>query len=357
MLKSKLRSLRKFYLVTLGLLPYGVLFFPKVSYAHENYVLTKEQINGGVKDFSINVFSTLSNPGNLKIALLVGLGSFVVIVLYFFFQHSRSGIWLDGQLNKLEGAGHVVLRLALAASFIFSAHTLSYLGPEISVFSLPGGTIIRLLLYILGFALILGIFTELVSIISLGILLLATYVYKDYMLTYFNYFGEFIALIIFGSRIFSLDRLFFGVSKLQQKYKKYEIAIIRTTYGISILYPAISIKLLHPIIIVDIVNQYNLTQFHWLFPRDPVLISLGSGLAQVAVGIAIIAGFQTRLNSLVTFSLMILSVIFFKEAVWPHYILLALALYLVINNGGEFSLDAKIRNYILNKRTSLQSNN
>jgi len=30
--------------------------------------------------------------------------------------------------------------------------------------------------------------------------------------------------------------------------------------------------------------------------------------------------------------------------VWPHYILLALALYLVVNNGGRYTIDRLIEN-------------
>jgi hypothetical protein len=38
-----------------------------------------------------------------------------------------------------------------------------------------------------------------------------------------------------------------------------------------------------------------------------------------------------------------MSILFFKEVVWPHYILLALSLYLVINNGGDWTLDRWIQ--------------
>src|SRR5690348_15857009 len=128
--------------------------------------------------------------------------------------------------------------------------------------------------------------------------------------------------MFWGSRTFSLDKLIFKTKIWAEKYRDYEVELSRITYGVSVIYPAVTFKLLHPEVIIDIVNKYNLTQFHWLFPRDPLLVSLGSGLAQVVVGLCLILGFETRLNTLITFVLMSLSVIFFKEAVWPHYILL-----------------------------------
>ncbi len=316
---------------------------PALAFAHENYVLPEPVIAAGMRDYSLSVLDALKDPGNLKIALVVSIISAAVLILYFLFQPSKAGVWLDEHLQKFHRFGELVLRLALAASFLFSAHSFAYLGPEISINSLPFGGLIRVLLYVTGALLVLGLFGQAVGLISLALIIAATFVYKDYILTYFNYYGEFLALIFFGSGWFSLDKLIFGANKLKHKFKDWEIFIIRVTYGISILYPAISIKLLHPIIILDIVNRYNLTKFHWLFPHDPLLIALGTGLAQVVVGTAIILGFQTRLNTLITFVLMVLSVVFFKEAVWPHYILLALALYLIINNGGKISLDSYIR--------------
>jgi uncharacterized membrane protein YphA (DoxX/SURF4 family) len=316
---------------------------PQAVFAHENYVLSEVQINSGMRDWSINVFNALQDPVNVRLSLIIGSLITLAIILYYYFEKSRAGLWLNEKLQNLEPLGHVLLRVALAASFLASALTYSYLGPEISVYSLPLGNIIHIALYTVGFMLLFGLFTEIAAVVSLLIIILATFVYKDYILTYFNYYGEFIALILFGSTVFSLDRYFFGkASRWREKYKQWEIAIIRITYGISILYPAISIKLLHPTIIIQIVEQYHLTKFHWLFPSDPLLISLGGGLLQVLLGIFLIVGFATRFSALATFILMLLSVIYFKEAVWPHYILLALALYLMINNGGELSLDHKI---------------
>jgi uncharacterized membrane protein YphA (DoxX/SURF4 family) len=329
--------------ISLGALVAGLLL-PLLASAHEQYVLTKNQINGDIAYKSPNVFSALQNPGNLKVAITVGIFSLIGVILYFLFQHSRKGKALDVYLQKAEDFGHVVLRFALGASFIASAHFSAFLGPELPLSSLPLAGLLKYALYILGTLMLVGLWSEAVGVASLIILLLATWVYKDYMLSYVNYLGEFVALIIFGSRTLSLDKLFFKTKEWVKKWHNYEIAIIRITYGISVMYPAIVYKLQHPEVIIDIVNRYNLTQFHWLFPHDPLLVSLGTGLAQVAVGICLILGFETRLNSLITFALMAMSVMFFKEAVWPHYILLALALYLVINNGGKWSLDSYIEN-------------
>lgn len=317
------------------------LFLPQRTFAHENYVLTQQQINQGMQDNSIYVLDALNNPANVAIGSLVAVGTLVLIVIYFLFQKSKPGIILDENLKKLEPFGVFILRIALGASFLYSAFTNSYLGPEISTSSLILGNVIHYSLYILGALLILGLFNNLTGFLSLIIIILATLTYKYYMMTYFNYFGEFIALMFFGTRFIAFDKFLPDlIGKLTASIKKFEIPIIRITYGVSILYPAISIKILHPTIIIQIAKQYHLNQIHWLFPQDPLLISLGTGLTQIAVGLFIIVGFETRMASFITFLLYLMSILYFKEEVWPHYILLALALYLVINNGGKYTFDS-----------------
>lgn len=333
---------RKLYLFLAGI----ACALPIIASAHENYVLPKAEIAAGMADWSINVWSSLQTPGNLLIAFKFGAGFIALLVAYFFFQRSTWGDAFDSWMRKGESFGDSVLRIVLGASLIFSAYLHSFLGPELPLSSIPGGNFWSIIMYILGILLVTGLFSRVAGLGAMVIMLLATLVYKDYMLTYFNYFGEFLTLVIFGSYVFSLDKLFaLKKAVVSRTTRNWEALIIRVTYGISIWYPAISIKLLHPIIIVWIVQQYHLNQITWMFPQDPVLIALGTGLTQIAVGLALMAGFETRLMAAITFVLYVMSILFFKEVVWPHYILLALSLYLAINDGGDWTLDRWLKNH------------
>ncbi len=320
------------------------LLSPFLASAHENYVLPHADIERGMHDWSLHAFDAMHNPTNLKLGLLIGLVSLVGFIVYYFFMVSRLGQKLHEALLKFEPQGHLILRVALGVSFITSGLFGSFLGPEISLTSLPLGVLLEPVLIGLGVLLILGLFTEAVSLIGLIILGLTTFIYHAYMFSYFNYLGELLALLLFGTKYGAIDLFWSKASKWRKKYQELEIPLIRVTYGLAIIYPAVMIKLLHPGIIVEIVNQYNLTQFHWLFPNDPLLIALGSGLAEVAVGLCLVFGLFTRLVSGVTLFLYILSISFFREAVWPHYILVALALYFIINDGGGWSIDNWLRN-------------
>lgn len=333
--------MKKILFIILSIVTCYLSIVPLAS-AHEQYVLTKHQLDVGIADKSTHVLTALTSPENIKIASLVGIGITILLILYFFYQYSKLGQLIGKKLDNAEPLGHLLLRLSLGAALIASAYFHSFLGPEIPITSIFGGNLLIPVLYACGALLLFGIFTRVVATIGFIMLLLTSWVYGDYMITYFNYFGEFLALIFFGSYFFSIDNKLFGASKFIKKYKNIEILLIRVTYGISVMYPAITLKLLHPAVIVEIVNEYHMNQIHWLFPQDPLLISLGTGLAQILVGIMIIIGFETRLASFATFLLYLGSIFFFKEAVWPHYVLLALAFYLVLNNGGTLTVD----NYI-----------
>lgn len=339
------------FIFTIAIVPtVFVLALPRQALAHEQYVLPKSDFDNDYSATGVNVWDSLKNPDNFRIASKVGISILIFFVLYFFLISSRLQLWLNKTLAHLDGFSHALVRVAVGFSFIYSAATSVFLGPEIPHSSLPFGLAIHYALYVVGALLVFGFLSEISGLLSLVIILAATWVYKDYMITYFNYFGEFLALLIFGSRVFSIDKLIFGIKKIGEKFRDYEIAILRVTYGIAVLYPAITIKLFHPEVILDIVNRYKLNQIHWLFPPDPLLIALGTGLAQILVGICIIVGFETRLASLATLVLYILSILFFREVVWPHYILLALAFYLVVNNGGKYTIDTLIENFMAKRR-------
>ena len=310
--------------------------------AHEQYVLTQPELDKGFSDTTLNVLDSLKNPDNILIAIAVAVGILVVLSLYFVFQYSKTGLWLDRTLLKFENAGHFFIRISLAVSLLASGFYNSYLGPEIPVASINLQPFLVPALYILGMLLLLGLFTRITAFLGLAILIVATFYYGEYMLTYFNYFGEYIALVLTGSYYWSFDRKFFGTGKTVKRIKDWEILILRICYGVSILYPAITIKFLNPAVIVEIFNKYEMHKIWWLFPSDGLLTSLGTGIVQVVVGVLVIIGFQTRLASFVTFLLYLGSIVFFQEAVWPHIVLLALALYFVVNDGGKYTLNQLI---------------
>jgi uncharacterized membrane protein YphA (DoxX/SURF4 family) len=235
-----------------------VLWQALPAQAHEAYVLTADDLNKAVNSNQPNVLTALSDLTNLRVSLAVVIGSAIAFGAYFFFHHSRYGQALDRWLLKFDSWGQVLLRIALAACLFASAGTAAYLGPELSIYSMPFSDTFQLLLVIVGIMILFGFLTEIAAIVGLVLFIIATVVYQAYMLTYVNYFGEFLALILFGSRFLSVDQKLFGEAKTTAKRRNWEMLLIRTTYGLSILYPAISIKLMQPNVIC---SQMSLSPF------------------------------------------------------------------------------------------------
>src|SRR6266481_1775997 len=90
--------------------------FPLLASAHENYVLSKSQIDSGLADWSINVWTSLKSPQNILFSARFGSGLLVGYILYFFFQQSSIGKRFDQWMKKRDSLGETVLRVVLGIS-------------------------------------------------------------------------------------------------------------------------------------------------------------------------------------------------------------------------------------------------
>jgi hypothetical protein len=317
----------------------AVALAPMAAMAHEAYVLTPQQFHQGLATWGTEEFASLKNPHDLHLFLIITISVIVVFALNFVFRQSRLGKKVDATFRRLEYIGPLFVRAAIAASFFYSAWTWSFLGPELSLRLLPFAHVARIAMFVISFLFLFGWWTELGALVALVLFGIGTWKFGAYSTTYLNYFGEIVVLLLFGSRRFSLDKLVYGATRRLKKLQPYETTIVRICYGIALSYAAITIKLLHPILTLTVVKEYHLTQFHWLFPGDPLLIVLGAALAELAIGIFVTIGFETRLTVVVSLFYITLSLLYFKEAVWPHLMLYGISLNLIVATE-RFSLDS-----------------
>lgn len=299
--------------------------------AHEAYVLPENDFwHGLANPISLHVLDALKNPDNLKVTIFVTLGVFILIFLNSFFRLTKLGNFLHRQLERLAPFGPFWVRAAIAASISFSAQSGSFLGPELSIYHMPAAEFIRWSLYAASAMIAVGFLTEIAALTVLIAFTISFSVFGLYMVTYFNYLGEIIVLVLFGMRAWSIDRIILGPLKRLKSFEKYETSIVRAFYGFSLIYAALTIKLLHSDLSRLVVVNWNLTQFHWLFPRDPLLVVFGSGLAEFVIGLFILVGFELRLTVLISLFYITLSLFYFQELVWPHLLLYGISLSLVV---------------------------
>lgn len=325
--------MRNNFIASVFLLGIGVFFLSPVEKvaAHEMYVLTPRQISDAGSLPPINTYLALTSPTNFRLSLAVALVVAAVLVGNMLLRETKFGVRVSAWFGKGETWGTLLVRLTLAASLAASAYTGSFLGPELSIGAFSASLLIRTILYIVSAFLALGLFTEVAAGVAFILFLVGGGVFGWYVITYFNYFGEILALLLFGSRFFSVDRLLFGKLKRFQQGRQYETLILRICYGVALSFAAINIKFLHPLLTQTVVTEYHLTTFHLLFPSDPLLIVFGAGIVELLIGVFIAIGFQTRLINMVVLFYLTLSLLFFQEAVWPHLMLYGISLKLLFS--------------------------
>lgn len=311
-------------------------------FAHEAYVLTHNEFQQGLMIFATNPFASLFDPKYIHMSALITLCIIAVYFLNFLWAATDTAATLDGIIKKAHVIGPLIIRAAISASFFYAAFANAVLGPELSLVSLPGGAIIRFLLFVLAVMIFLGFFTEFAAATGLLIFFYMTYFSQGYMMTYANYFGELLVLFLFGSRFFSLDLLFFGKRTLfsfLEKYRSLEIPIVRILYGIALIYAGYTIKFVHEILSIEVYNQYHLVNF---FHAPADFIAAGAGLSEIVIGTFILLGFAQRITTLISLIFITLSILYFREMLWPHFMLYGISFSIIINSADKFTLDRYI---------------
>jgi uncharacterized membrane protein YphA (DoxX/SURF4 family) len=327
-LKRSTSTLLKIAFVALLLL---CIFYSTSASAHEAYVLPYDTFWHGVEgSWSDIAFAAMENPQNLHLVIKIVLWVWLFLGLNFLFSGTNVGKKVDAWFEQYAHFGPHFVRGTIAIVFLFSAVGNCFLGPELhlSLFTYPFA--VRVLLFVMSIMIFLGIFTEIAAAIGVFLFLWSYQVFGAYMFTYLNYAGELVVLLLFGMRVFSVDRFLFGPLKRFLWFEKYETVIVRVFYGAALIYAAITVKLLHPDLTTYVVNEWNLTRFHWLFPSDPLLVTLGAGIVEAVIGIFIIFGFELRLTVLVSLFYITLSLLYFRELVWPHLLLYGISINLLV---------------------------
>ncbi len=299
--------------------------------AHEAYVLPNNTFWDGIKQpLSAHAFDALKNIDNIHTTLIIVLSVFTLLGINFLFRRSKVGKRVHTFLERRQNFGPHFIRLAISIAFMFSALSNSFLGPELHGSLFPYPYIVQVIFFCISIMIAFGFLTEIAACAGIILYVWSIFVYGQYVFTYLNYLGELIVLLLFGMRVFSLDRYIFGPLRRFQSFEKYETVIVRVMYGLALIYAGITVKLLHPDLSVTVVNTWNLTKFHWLFPSDPLLVTLGAGIVECVMGLFIIFGFEMRLTVLISLFYITLSLLYFRELVWPHLLLYGISFNLIV---------------------------
>lgn len=308
-------------------------------FAHEVYVLTPQDILTDMQQFSPNPFMALVDSGNIKLFILFSLATLLILGLALYLKSTKFMQKVGKIIDKASVFAPDIIRIAFGASLILSATHNSIFGPELPINSFPLPELIKIVLLVVGAGLIVGLFSKLLA--SMVIVLFGfTILFEGiYMLTYINYFGEALAVLLFPMQNFSIDKL---IKKLRNttiklsKYQKYSMPVARLFFGFSLIWTAVSIKLADSSLSLDVIEQYKLTDY---FQFDPLFIVLGTAFIECLIAILYMLGLLQRFNTIFFLIFLILSINFFKEDVWPHYLLIALGIGIFLHKPDNWALD------------------
>ncbi len=313
----------------------------KFWFAHEVYVLSSQQISADQHGAKVHPWDALANSHGLRTFTAYGTTIIVSLILAFYLKSRPLFKGLGQAIDKATYFAPDVIRVSLGLSLVFAAHFHAVFGPELPASSFFAHLMITPFLYISGIALVLGLGSRLFGLL-VALFWLLTFVDRGwYMLTYLNYLGEALALVLIPRQNISLDAVIFRSKKKAAAYEKWAMPLARTAFGLALLYAAVNVKFVTAAMSLDVVNRYDLTRY---FHFDPLFVVLGAGLVECLMAALYILGLLQRINSIVFMTFIAFSLLFFKEAVWPHYLLLGLAAGIFLHRPDHLALDGRLFN-------------
>jgi len=318
---------------------------------HVRYVVDEAESVGDVLRF---VSTVLSDPVHAAIVVVTGLAVLGTAAGYLWFRPiSRDLAVLRSTLGTYRDLLPWLLRISFGMPLIGAGFAGYYFSPAVEIRA-------RLLLVGIGFLLLFGLATRLVAGIGLLAYLVALPGTPDLLLAN-EYVGGLLAIALLGGGRPSADQVLervanasgtvYGridpVHRIGRRFRErvdplgaYLPALVRATLGIDFLFLGISQKLLQPGRAMAVVGKYDLVS---VVPVDPGLWVLGAAFAEVAVGIALLAGLFTRAAAGVAFTLFTMTLFALPDdPVLAHLSLFGLVSVLIVTGGGPLSVDERL---------------
>src|SRR3989344_2942241 len=314
----------------------GSLALPLIASAHEVYVLSPEEIATGVSTPPFDMLATLE--ANLGSFVFWGFIVFVVVSTIFFMSifHVLERLFAP-YFTRLKRHASTVARVTVGVGLVAGAYFGANYGPELPLAAIFGSqaTIIALLTGLVGLMLIANVWSRAAAAVAAALFLVNTAWHGIYMLTYVNYFGEFIVLLI-GSHTALKKR------DWTHSFAPYSWAILRVAFGISLIYSSFYAKILHNNLALQVAtlnfggHEHSLAYY---FGFEPHFLVLGAALIEILIGFLYIFGVEVRWTSIFLLFWLSLSLWYFGESVWPHIVLIGLPLAFIMHGYDKYSIE------------------
>ncbi len=321
----------------------SLLALPYVASAHEVYVLSHAEVEVGLATQPFDMFAVMQ--ANFGQFAFWGFIAFVIISGIFLISIIRPMEALfDPFLRRGRKYAPLIARVTVGIAFVAAAYFQASFGPELPLLETYGSytPIMQGILAVTGVLIIFGLYTRIAAGVALAIYCLSVYLHGKYMLTYTNYLGEIMVLLILGAghaKIKGRDIF----ARFARWLEPYSFAILRILFGVSLLYSAIYAKILHNELALQVAelplgHAYPIV--HYLH-FEPHFLVLGAAIVEVLIALFFIVGFEIRFTALFIEFWLALSLFYFGESVWPHLILVGIPIAFIFYGYDKYSLEGK----------------
>lgn len=329
------------------------LALPSLALAHEVYVLSANQIVVDSTEPSFDMMAVmLENMEQFIFWVFIGaLCVFLVFGISLFRPFEQA---LEPLLMRLKKYASTVARVTVGLGFIAGGYFQASFGPELPLAASYGGYahFMSLVLIITGVLMVIGFWARAAAVVALILFAASVYLHGTYMLTYLNYFGEIVVLLLIGSHTASVhsffrirERFHSSFHTLADKVKHLAFPILRICFGISLIYASGYAKIVHNNLALQVASlplaghAYSLA--HYL-GFEPHFLVLGAAIVEIVIGLFFVLGIEIRFTSAFLLFWLSLSLWFFGESVWPHIILIGIPLAFIFHGYDRYSVEGRM---------------
>lgn len=235
-----------------------------------------------------------------------------------------------------------VARVTLGLAFLAGAYYQASYGPELPLASTFGvfSPLATIALIGIALAMLCNVQVRAAALVALCVYLYNVSAHGIYMLTYANYLGEIIVLLIGAHE--GARALRGPTSRVVRALAPYRFAILRICFGTSLLYASLYAKILHnnlALMVADLPlagHPYGIA--HYL-GFEPHFLVVGAAIVELLIGSFFLLGVEIRFTALFIEFWLTLSLIYFGEVVWPHLILIGIPIAFLLHGYDRYSLE------------------
>jgi uncharacterized membrane protein YphA (DoxX/SURF4 family) len=325
----------------LYVLPFAAFFLPLIASAHEVYVLSSAQIAEALGIPSFNMVAVAL--ANLHEFLFWGFIAALTIFCVFFISLSHVlEDKLDPVFDRLRKYAAPIARVTVGLSFIAAAYYQASYGPELPLVNTFGAYsgIVTVILLIIGTLIIAGLYVRAAALVALGLFTIAVYYHGIYMLTYTNYLGEVLVLLILGGHHGTKPKL--GEPKIAKAFAPYSFLLLRVCFGISLFYASLYAKILHnnlALMVAELPLAGHPYSIAHQLGFEPHFLVLGAAIVEILIATFFILGIEIRFTSLFLLFWLSMSLWWFGEVVWPHIILIGIPIAFICYGYDKYSIE------------------